>query len=625
MADDLRILIRAELDEALSAQRMEAQLPSISKLIKQKIQVQAEIDEANVTKQAETATRSIASAVKSQSKVVSAAYRDMFKGVNMTDNPLNTQAVEREIRSIIATMTKAKGELSKFSILTDKNNDPTGALVTYRNELNQVITARLRLNEVEEQGQKTSQWEVVSTSFSANIRQANKEMRQFVNLQRDLQSRASILKELTPENINLDWSKFNESFENSVNLSDLKQAQFELGQVNNQYSLLNAQLRKEMPNNAIENLPRNLEHASASLRILENGFKRFGAVPQSVTDEFSKVKSLLEQSSDPSLSGDKKVQVYNQITAAVDRLRDSLRLMVSDEKAANQPIVDSKLLTNVDTLDRKIRNMPNLYSKMNGDPSAMKQYTDLMKSMDAVKASPSQAGVQKVAAEYRHLDQYLIGANEHQQNFWDTTKKNASKMGTWMVLGTVIASAMRMMRNMVTAVKELDKSLTELQKVSDLSGSALDRFTDKAYNLGATIGRTGKEVIDAVTTFKRAGYELSDSMGLAEAALVMTNVGDGIGDVEEASSSLISVLRGFNIDSSGAMGVVDAINQVSNTAPIDFENITEGLKRVSGTMSQTGTSLAETIALLTGGFATQRDIESVSSGKQTAPYVQKCA
>ena len=156
MADDLRILIRAELDEALSAQRMEAQLPSISKLIKQKIQVQAEIDEANVTKQAETATRSIASAVKSQSKVVSAAYRDMFKGVNMTDNPLNTQAVEREIRSIIATMTKAKGELSKFSILTDKNNDPTGALVTYRNELNQVITARLRLNEVEEQGQKTS-------------------------------------------------------------------------------------------------------------------------------------------------------------------------------------------------------------------------------------------------------------------------------------------------------------------------------------------------------------------------------------------------------------------------------------------------------------------------------------
>ena len=74
-----------------------------------------------------------------------------------------------------------------------------------------------------------------------------------------------------------------------------------------------------------------------------------------------------------------------------------------------------------------------------------------------------------------------------------------------------------------------------------------------------------------------------------------------------------------------AMKVVDMINETSNNAAIDFDNIAEGLRRVSSTMSQTGTSLGQTIGLLTGGFGQLRDIEMVSSGKQQAPYVQKCA
>src|SRR5690606_24144860 len=41
---------------------------------------------------------------------------------------------------------------------------------------------------------------------------------------------------------------------------------------------------------------------------------------------------------------------------------------------------------------------------------------------------------------------------------------------------------------------------------------------------------------------------------------------------------------------------------------------TEGWRRVSGTLSQAGTSIEETIGLLTGGFGSLRDIEMVSSG-----------
>lgn len=169
-------------------------------------------------------------------------------------------------------------------------------------------------------------------------------------------------------------------------------------------------------------------------------------------------------------------------------------------------------------------------------------------------------------------------------------------------------------KDMFNNVIELDKSLTELSKVTELTGNQLKAFTNKAYDAAETVGRTGQEVVDATANFKRAGYELKSSLELAKSALIMTNIGDGITDVTEASSALISVLRGFNISDADALKVVDRLNEVSNNSPVAFDNLTEGLKRVSGTMNQAGNSIDETIGMLTGGFAQLQNMEMVSSG-----------
>ena len=169
-------------------------------------------------------------------------------------------------------------------------------------------------------------------------------------------------------------------------------------------------------------------------------------------------------------------------------------------------------------------------------------------------------------------------------------------------------------REMVNNVIQLDDSLIELQKVSDLAGTSLDNFVKKAYDASSEVARTGREVIDATTTFKKAGYTLDESFNLSKTAMVMMNVGDGIDSVDEASSALIATLKGFQLSDSSAMDVVSMINETSNTSAIDFDNITEGLRRVSGTLNQAGTSIQQTIGLITGGFSQLRNIETVSNG-----------
>ena len=201
------------------------------------------------------------------------------------------------------------------------------------------------------------------------------------------------------------------------------------------------------------------------------------------------------------------------------------------------------------------------------------------------------------------------------QTFGQKMSAAFAKFAQYVSVSSIILSAIRSVRQMVSNVVEMDRSLTEFNKVADVTKSQLENITDKAFETGKTIGRTGKDVIDAATEFKRAGYDIKESTEeMSKAALVMTNVGDGITDTADAAGILIAVLKGFDMPESDIMSVVDLINQVSNTSPIGFDEIADGLQRVSGTMHLTGTSLAETVGLLTGGFTQLRNIEKVSSG-----------
>ena len=202
-------------------------------------------------------------------------------------------------------------------------------------------------------------------------------------------------------------------------------------------------------------------------------------------------------------------------------------------------------------------------------------------------------------------------------SFFDGIKEQAKKFTQWVSVTSVVMEGIRIGKDMIQDVRELDDSLLELTKVSDLSAEGLENVTNQAYKLGERVARTGKEVIDATTEFKRAGFDMQQSMDMAESAMVMTNVAENITDTADAAGTLISVLKGFNMDASETMTIVDKINQVSNTSPIGFDNIAEGLERTAGTMAQSGNTIDQTIGLITAGYAQLRNVEKVSTGLVT--------
>lgn len=248
-----------------------------------------------------------------------------------------------------------------------------------------------------------------------------------------------------------------------------------------------------------------------------------------------------------------------------------------------------------------------------------KDRLDLQNKLNAIKAMDTSTAenIQKQSLALKKFNLELQQASKNSMTLKEQFSNALSKFAMWSAVSVIFFRVIQAVQDMINEVRELDYSLVELQKVTDLEGDSLKNFTQEAFKLGEQVGRTGKEVIDATTIFARSGYTVKEALDLSEVALIMTNVGDGIGDVEEAATSLISVLKAYNIETKDAMYVTDLLNQVSNTSAINFEDLTEGIKRTGAVYAQSGTSIEELAGLLTGTNEIMQNIEKSSSGLVT--------
>lgn len=186
-----------------------------------------------------------------------------------------------------------------------------------------------------------------------------------------------------------------------------------------------------------------------------------------------------------------------------------------------------------------------------------------------------------------------------------------TKFGSWIMAGTVVMGAINNFRQMITNVKELDSSMVELRKVTDLTESTYAKFMDTASRSAKAVGSSVSEFINATADFARLGFNLQDATQLANVSSVYKNVGDGITDIGEASQSIISTLKAFNIEASDSIKIVDMFNAVGNNFAISSKGVGDALLRSASSLATANNTVEESIGLITAANAVVQDPEKV--------------
>lgn len=231
----------------------------------------------------------------------------------------------------------------------------------------------------------------------------------------------------------------------------------------------------------------------------------------------------------------------------------------------------------------------------NSVKNIQKQIDSILGKTDfSVKADNSQ--VKALTRALQDFSSETKNAKKHSQGLSDII----GKFSSWQIVGDTIHGVKNAMRDMVSQVFELDASLTEFNKVTDLSESELKSFTDQAYKTAEEVGRTGTEVIDAAAEFSKAGYK-EQATDLSKVALLYQNIADGQVSTADATSLLVSQMKAFNVDAKDAITIIDQINSVSNNLSVSSSDLATAIPKVSATMAQAGNTMSETTALITAG------------------------
>lgn len=107
--------------------------------------------------------------------------------------------------------------------------------------------------------------------------------------------------------------------------------------------------------------------------------------------------------------------------------------------------------------------------------------------------------------------------------------------------------------------------MVDLQKTTDETQDTYNQFAKSAAKTASEIGSLTLNVIQSTSAWTKLGYTLKQSAQLAKETAIFQNVGD-ISNADDASSDLISAIKGFNIevDDQGrnVTHLVDVYNEV---------------------------------------------------------------
>lgn len=359
----------------------------------------------------------------------------------------------------------------------------------------------------------------------------------------------------------------------------------------------------------------------------ENLNSQFSKMYEGITkynNQFAELgKRKTSDSSDDFINNLNTYQIaLNQYSTELDRLHN------------NPDLINEENISNLKKLKNEVDNCSNAFKGLNKGASEISRdklivriadYMDKNTAMTKnfktqlegliaeLKSMGANADVSNIADQFFKVQQEIKAAGQEGKRFWDIIAEKA-KYGLAAQIGMYFGfnDIINVIRQAASTVTELNTQITELAKVSEQSSSQIYADFDSYADIAKEVRGTISDTIAATADWSKNGYSIPDAKKLAEVSQLYKNVGDGI-DINTANESLISTLKGFQLEADQAEHIVDVFNEVSNNEAISSGGIGEALQRSAASFNAASTSLEKSVSLVTATNSVLQNPEKVGN------------
>lgn len=291
------------------------------------------------------------------------------------------------------------------------------------------------------------------------------------------------------------------------------------------------------------------------------------------------------------------------LVTACEKASDSFKSLSASEKGTSQIGIDK------------------LVQRINKDLDECTNYSKEAKlGLRALRdelESANPRNLKEITSEIINIENAEIRAGRAGKSFFDIFKTKGiysfiGQMQSYLSMYVGFYGMVNAVKSVVSTVTELNSKITELAKVSEQSSSQIYADFDSYADIAKEVRGTISDTIAATANWSKNGYNIPDAKQLAEVSQLYKNVGDGI-DINTANESLISTLKGFQLEADQAEHIVDVFNEVSNNEAISSGGIGEALQRSAASFNAASTSLEKSVSLVTATNSVLQNPEKVGN------------
>ena len=283
---------------------------------------------------------------------------------------------------------------------------------------------------------------------------------------------------------------------------------------------------------------------------------------------------------------DKKCKILD---TTIDSTSQHLKELGFDFRDLNQANVDMT----------KFKSVYERATKLEDSIANKSKYSWLIDSLNGIKASAAgcEGDVTDLSARLSNLEVEASRCGATTETLGQKLSRLFKEHFQTAIAMAGVAMVKQGLREVYNNVLELDTAVTELKKVSKMTGDEMNEYLDRTATNARELGANISDLVSSTADWKRLGYTDKDSEELARVSALMANVGDQIDNATTASSYLISAMQGFGLVADDAERLLDCMNQIANTEPVSMNDLGIIMQKSSAAMSAAGNTYQETLSL----------------------------
>ena len=270
--------------------------------------------------------------------------------------------------------------------------------------------------------------------------------------------------------------------------------------------------------------------------------------------------------------------------------------ITNTKKGINQEKSTNKINRQYEGLITDLLNWSENNSRALKDSGIFNEYNRIMEALQN-DADRTQTKIQGLRADFEKLQGSALVAGKTGDTMLKSFSKSFDTLGQKMIVNMGLDYLRQGFTMMLNNVKDIDRAMTELKKVTDETDESYKKFLSGAGVRAEALGSSMTNLIESTANFAKLGYNLQDAAKLSENAIMYSNVGDL--DIQTATSDLISVSKAFKMSADETQRIVDSFNEVGNKYAVSAQQLGAALNRSASTLVVGGNTLDESIAMIT--------------------------